>query len=82
MDDAKTETVETIRVSVEDQRSLLARNKHLEKQVGELQQSLTMKEEHLRAHRRHLHHMTGTQRAELDADLRSTTERIEKSYGR
>jgi len=57
---------------------ILRDNDHLSRQVTELQMALTMKEEHLRAHRRVP--LDGAQRAALDADLAETTDRVSKGY--
>lgn len=53
-------------------------NDRLSRQVTELQMSMTMKEEHLRAHRRVP--LSQDQRDTLAADLAETTDRIRKGY--
>lgn len=82
MSDQKIESVETLRVSVEDQRALLNRVNHLERRVTELQQTLTLKEELLRAHRRHVFALSVEDRRALDADIVETEASVQKRYGR
>lgn len=79
---SESEKVDAVQVSVEDLTKMLNRNKHLEAQVNSLQEDLTMKEEMLRAHRRHLQSMTDEGREALKDDLWATQDRINKSYGR
>jgi hypothetical protein len=57
---------------------ILNQNAQMARQITELQMSLTMKEEHLRAHRRA--RLNEAQTAALEADLASTTDRVNKGY--
>jgi hypothetical protein len=57
---------------------ILNENRHQAEQITELQKALTLKEEHLRAHRRTP--LTAEQQAGLAADLETTTRRVQLSY--
>ena len=57
---------------------ILRENERLYEQVTSLQMTLTMKEEHLRAHRRVK--LNPEDQTKLDNDLAETTDRINKGY--
>lgn len=71
----------TIRVNMDDLGELIRVNEHLSKQITELQQSLTLKEEQLRVHRRGVLQFASPEQAKaLELSLDKITKEILAKY--
>lgn len=68
-------------VSRPEMARLMADAVALQRQVRELQQALTMKEELLRAHRRHAGGLDEKQQSALTDDLEQTKKSVQERYG-
>lgn len=69
-----------ITVSVQEMQKLTAANVHQAKQVTELQQKLTLKEEQLRAHRRAFSDLTEAQIYKIQDDVEKVTQEVLAKY--
>lgn len=79
--DSNSDNRSTLRVNCSDLEDILKENRHLRDQVTELQQSLTLKEEHLRVHRRGVLQFATTDQAEaLKLSLEAVTKEILAKY--
>lgn len=71
----------TIRVNLADLGKVMSQNEHLLKQVTELQQNLTLKEEQLRVHRAGvLRFASSAQAKEMELRLEAVTKEILAKY--
>lgn len=83
MSEQRTELyVPVVEVSSDSLAELVSEGVRLRARVNGLLQEMTLKEELLRAYRRHAAGLNDVRSSLLEADLEETRKRVESSYGR